>query len=851
MKIILLLLLAQVCFSLDHPNLRQYSHHTPTARTAERRLTSGGSHSGNNIHLLISAANLNEMIGDVIIKDIGGGDINFNVGQLQYENSLDLGQSVEFVKTTNPHTITIAPEEATGILMNVDNCNATIDNNSVIDIECLLTFVEKEDYTHRHHTQCANDCAELYSYNMFLNLTSTLDTDASTPKTSGFELTILPYSQNCAAKYHVSDNVCVLNSCDRCIAGYICSDFDYSTGGDLNEQCVACVDGEVQPETGKSSCSECLAGTFDNTTETCQECLGGFVQPLAGQTFCNECSSGNHDDGSEECQTCPEGYYQSQWQQTSCNECAIARYSNQTGRKVECDHCPVGRFSTASGNDELIDCSICTAGKYNDQTEQQECVDCGVGKFLSDAAMDAVGHDNSDDCVDCSIGTFAAAVGSVSCQDCSIGLFAAAVGSDSCAVCEDGSDTRAGTIFTTSGATHCVTCSAGKETAPLLNTECAHVDCLNGNSHKCRDSTYGTCGKIGIVNCAGQCVNKHKGSNSENPECPTMYSAFNLYTSDEYGDCAIVNAQQTCVSWRGPLQNGFTLDQVQTLEPQNDTFCTATKGIYQDNTVESALCRPYFSVIVPMYMYPNNWDVNSTEYKAWNTLVNSVTNNPRIEFHIIINPASGSGSSSEPNANWQHYLDLLEPHSNVVLYGYVPTNFGSENIDVTKYINDYQTKWNIPNIFLDEVNGKSSNGSDTFNIYNSYSTVGKTICNFGSHSDQSGTKYTTEWLTLCDIPVIKEDSLSKLTTFTATSAQLSLPRESFAAIFHSAGVGVGEELQQLYAKHVGMVYFTPGDVQGSEYAIFFDESAWNEFISKITTFAPQTAPQTVQLTLGL
>ena len=330
-----------------------------------------------------------------------------------------------------------------------------------------------------------------------------------------------------------------------------------------------------------------------------------------------------------------------------------------------------------------------------------------------------------------------------------------------------------------------------------------------------------------------------------------MYSAFNLYTSDEYGDCAIVNAQQTCVSWRGPLQNGFTLDQVQTLETQDDTFCTATKGIYQDNTVESALCRPYFSVIVPMYIYPKSWLPNSIEYKAWDTLVNSVTNNPRIEFHIIINPVSGSESDEEPNANWQHELDLLEPHSNVVLYGYVPTNFGSENIDVTKYINDYQTKWNIPNIFLDEVNGKSSNGSDTFDIYNSYSTVGKTICNFGSHSDQSGTKYTTEWLTLCDIPVIKEDSLSKLTTFTATSAQLSLPRESFAAIFHSAGVGVGEELQQLYAKHVGMVYFTPGDVQGSEYDIFFDESAWNEFISKITTFAPQTAPQTVQLTLGL
>ena len=417
--------------------------------------------------------------------------------------------------------------------------------------------------------------------------------------------------------------------------------------------------------------------------------------------------------------------------------------------------------------------------------------------------------------------------------------------------------TTVNTGFNDRGAQECTLCAPGKQTDPERLWPCGFVDCLD-EPHKCRNPTTGTCGGIGAVNCQGQCVNKYKPEFSTQ-ECPTMYSSFKLHTSDNYGVCEEVDAdaQETCVEWRGPLQNGFTLDQVQSLPSQDDEFCNSTKAIYKDNMVKSAACNTQFSVIVPMYIYPNTWVPESDDYKAWNLLLEIIGEYSHIQFHIIINPANGADSSAPPNADWFHYLGYPGSLPNVHLYGYVPTGYGAATINVTKYIQDYKTNWGISNIFLDEVNGAFKTTSpitgeyytSTYDTYKDYTATGKTICNFGSPRDTTGVEYSHDWLQVCDYSVLYEDNVANLATYGPTYVQQSMSPTSIAAIVHTyAAEGdtpFQEQLQALYANHFGMVYFAPTVPQGDNvYGLFYNQTLWDTFLQEITNFTPiSTVPQ--------
>ncbi|KAK4986363.1 hypothetical protein LTR50_005341 [Elasticomyces elasticus] len=76
-------------------------------------------------------------------------------------------------------------------------------------------------------------------------------------------------------------------------------------------------------------------------------------------------------------------------------------------------------------------------------------------------------------------------------------------------------------------------------------------------------------------------------------------------------------------------------------------------------------------ILLPLYIYPSPG--------AWNTLFNSVTANPTVHFQVIVNPASGPGTTPYPDSNYVSNVAQLNSYTNVDTLGYVHTSYGTRS----------------------------------------------------------------------------------------------------------------------------------------------------------------------------
>lgn len=493
---------------------------------------------------------------------------------------------------------------------------------------------------------------------------------------------------------------------------------------------------------------------------------------------------------------------------------------------------------------EATACTACAIGHYQSGTD--ECQQCPAGSQTLNETNSPV--------------TIAAS----QCVACEAGKFQ--TGNDACQVCEDGSDTRKddGQFVNISG-TQCVQCTEGKETLTEVS-QCTFIDCAL-HPYKCADSSTGTCGAIGAVNCQGQCVNSiqyHSALHS----CPIMYASFELHhnpdaatplsESDKCGS-AVANTTETCIQWRGHLTNNFGPTSVQTLADQDSTICRQLQTIHEQNEVKEATptCVPYFSVIAPIYVYPHNWNgTHNNMAPEWVLFIETAKAYPRVHFHVIINPSNGADSLVAPNLSWADLIQQLKQLSNVRLYGYVPTGYGSTNVSstVTQYIQGYASNWQIQDIFLDEMNGADAQGQDTMQTYSNYGNeiAGDSLCNFGSPSDSAGNPYSIDVMFLCTQSILLENTVSQLEHYVLAPAQESeygsisavnsdggIPdgkvlRDRFSAILHTSGTQPSFDaiLDNAFARVFGSIYLTPG-TGGNPYQQMLQSDEYIEFIKKI------------------
>ena len=99
--------------------------------------------------------------------------------------------------------------------------------------------------------------------------------------------------------------------------------------------------------------------------------------------------------------------------------------------------------------------------------------------------------------------------------------------------------------------------------------------------------------------------------------------------------------------------------------------------------------------------------------------------NPSVPFYVIVNPDSGPGGASQPDANYQGCVPQLKSFSNAKLVGYVPTGYGDRSqSDVDSDVSTYagwDVAYSLDGIFFDEV----STDEDVLAKYTAYASTAK------------------------------------------------------------------------------------------------------------------------------
>ncbi|OOQ85259.1 hypothetical protein PEBR_26942 [Penicillium brasilianum] len=74
------------------------------------------------------------------------------------------------------------------------------------------------------------------------------------------------------------------------------------------------------------------------------------------------------------------------------------------------------------------------------------------------------------------------------------------------------------------------------------------------------------------------------------------------------------------------------------------------------------------AIILPLYVWPIN---DST----WSPVYDAISSHPDIEFQVIVNPDSGPGDTTYPDANLITGISTLNSYDNVHVIGYIRTNY--------------------------------------------------------------------------------------------------------------------------------------------------------------------------------
>ncbi|PYH93796.1 cell surface spherulin 4-like protein [Aspergillus ellipticus CBS 707.79] len=85
---------------------------------------------------------------------------------------------------------------------------------------------------------------------------------------------------------------------------------------------------------------------------------------------------------------------------------------------------------------------------------------------------------------------------------------------------------------------------------------------------------------------------------------------------------------------------------------------------------------PKASVFVPLYVYPSPG--------AWEPLEKVVSNHRNVNFTVVINPGSGPGPNTLPDANYTREIPKLASYGNVRLLGYVATTYAKRNLSLVR-----------------------------------------------------------------------------------------------------------------------------------------------------------------------
>ncbi|KAJ5219487.1 Spherulation-specific family 4 [Penicillium cinerascens] len=165
-----------------------------------------------------------------------------------------------------------------------------------------------------------------------------------------------------------------------------------------------------------------------------------------------------------------------------------------------------------------------------------------------------------------------------------------------------------------------------------------------------------------------------------------------------------------CISLRPlPLHWSFTSEVASSFSTATSTIASSstasssTASSAASSATASSTASPSTSILLPLYIWP-------TDNTTWAPVYEAAAGHPDIEFKVIVNPDSGPGDTTYPEAAYIAGIAQLNSYDNVVVLGYIPTEYGTRSAsDVESDISTY-SGWSaytaknitVSGIFFDE-----------------------------------------------------------------------------------------------------------------------------------------------------
>ncbi len=266
------------------------------------------------------------------------------------------------------------------------------------------------------------------------------------------------------------------------------------------------------------------------------------------------------------------------------------------------------------------------------------------------------------------------------------------------------------------------------------------------------------------------------------------------------------------------------------------------------------------SLLVPAYANP----CCGGGPTMWNNLITAATN-PDLEVGLILNPASGPGTATDPNfvdaSGNGPLVDFRNAGGKV--YGYVPTQYSSRPqadvlADVDKY---YDTLYSglVDGIFFDEMSNNLAHTGyyQTLRDYVHNKTTGSLVIGnpgtgFVNNPSGQTTYVIDDYVQSADVLMTFEsDANAYLNSYVPPSWVGNYPANRFAHVVHTLGTWDANFVDLATARNAGYVYFTDDQMPNpyDQLASFWDQEV-TDLAAANTTAVP--APATFWLfTSGL
>lgn len=287
--------------------------------------------------------------------------------------------------------------------------------------------------------------------------------------------------------------------CERCGAGRVPSGND--------DVCLPCTGpNEVSPG-GVAECATCPRGSHPNTARSACEVCDAGTQGVDGSS-CLLCDKGTHspDANSTLCIPCEVGTWQPNRGQPECLDVPVGAVTPDPGASAF-QVCPAG---TAAAANRTV-CVPCDEGSASGGAGSDKCTACPAGSRATPAAEGSL-------CVPCPAGFASSEAGSVECSPCEAGLVAEQPGQRNCVSCSLGAvattasqcDTCPDTFYAFLGV-ECVkcpdegvTCTSGRLTVQQGYWIPGGVDALSAAGDSTANGANGTAGLVPAVSASTQ-----------------------------------------------------------------------------------------------------------------------------------------------------------------------------------------------------------------------------------------------------------------------------------------------------------------------------------------------------------